>query len=111
MDMAYVAADFIISRAGAIAIAEIIAVKKPAILIPLPSAAEDHQTKNASTLVDGDAALMIKEENAISSLPVVIKSLVENTKLQETIIKNLDNFSYPDAAENIANEAIKMTNI
>ena len=54
---------------------------------------------------------MIKEENAISSLPVVIKSLVENTKLQETIIKNLDNFSYPDAAENIANEAIKMTNI
>lgn len=111
MDMAYVAADFIISRAGAIAIAEIIAVKKPAILIPLPSAAEDHQTKNATTLVDGDAALMIKEENAISSLPVVIKSLVEDPKLQKTIIKNLDNFSYPDAADNIAKEAIKMTEI
>ena len=111
MDMAYVAADFIISRAGAISIAEIIAVRKPAIFIPLPSAAEDHQTKNAITLVDGEAALMIKEENAISSLPDVIKSLVENTELQKTIIKNLDVFSYPDAAYNIAKEANKMIEI
>lgn len=109
MDIAYSACDFIISRAGAIAIAEIIAVRKPAVYIPLPSAAEDHQTKNATTLVEGEAALMIKEENAVDTLPNVIKSLVENKELQKTLIKNLENFSYPDAADNIAEEVIKLT--
>lgn len=109
MDMAYSASDFIISRAGAIAIAEIIAVQKPAVFIPLPSAAEDHQTKNATKLVEGNAALMIKDENAFSSLPKVIKSLLENTELQKTLVKNLAAFSYPDAADNIANEVIKLT--
>lgn len=109
MDMAYSASDFIISRAGAIAIAEIIAVRKPAVFIPLPSAAEDHQTKNATTLVDGEAALMIKEENAISMLPKIIKALIENTELQKTLVKNLEAFSYPNAAETIANEVIKLT--
>ena len=108
MDKAYVAADFIISRAGAIAIAEIVAAKKPAIFIPLPSAAEDHQTKNAKTLVDGDAALLINENNAINELPVTLKLLVEDTKRQKTIIKNLNKFSYPDAAGTIANEVIKL---
>lgn len=108
MDMAYAASDFIISRAGAIAIAEIVAAKKPAIFIPLPTAAEDHQTKNAMTLVSGKAAFMINEKDAISSLPGVMKSLVENTGLQKTMIYNLNAFSYPDAADNIASEAIKL---
>ena len=111
MDKAYVASDFIISRAGAIAIAEIIAARKPAIFIPLPTAAEDHQTKNATTLVDGNAALMINEKDAIDSLPKVIKSLVENPELKKTIVQNLDAFSHPDAAENIADEALKLIKI
>jgi len=108
MDKAYVACDFIISRAGAIAIAEIVAAKKPAIFIPLPSAAEDHQTKNATTLVDGNAALLVSERNTIKELPNTLKQLVEDINLQKTIIKNLSNFSYPDAAGTIANEAIKL---
>jgi len=110
MDKAYVAADYIISRAGAIAIAEIIAARKPAIFIPLPSAAEDHQTKNATTLVDGNAALMINEKDAIATLPEVVKSLVEDTKLKKTIVQNLGAFSHPNAAENIADEALNIMN-
>lgn len=108
MDKAYVASDFIISRAGAIAIAEIIAAKKPAIFIPLPTAAEDHQTKNASTLADGNAALLISENNAIKELPKKLKLLVGDDELQKTIIKNLNNFIYPDAAEKITDEVIKL---
>ena len=108
MDKAYVASDFIISRAGAIAIAEIVAAKKPAIFIPLPSAAEDHQTKNAKTLVDGDAALLVSEKNTIIKLPSTLKMLVEDTKLQKSIINNLSKFSYPDAAGTIAKEAMKL---
>ncbi|MFK5855890.1 MAG: undecaprenyldiphospho-muramoylpentapeptide beta-N-acetylglucosaminyltransferase [Bacteroidota bacterium] len=108
MDKAYVASDFIISRAGAIAIAEIIAAKKPAIFIPLPTASEDHQTKNASTLADGNAALLISEKNAIEELPKKIKLLVGDDELQKTIIKNLNKFIYPDAAEKITDEVIKL---
>ncbi len=108
MDMAYSASDFIISRAGAIAIAEIIAARKPAIYIPLPSAAEDHQTKNAMSLVDGKAGLIVKEDDSITELPIVLKSLVEDDKLQQQIKKNLEPFSYPLAANDIAKEALKL---
>jgi len=108
MDKSYVACDFIISRAGAIAIAEIVAAKKPAIFIPLPSAAEDHQTKNATTLVDGSAALLVNEKNAVKELSNTLKTLVNDADFQEIIIKNLNNFSHPDAAGTIANEIIKL---
>jgi len=111
MDKAYAASDFIISRAGAIAIAEIVAAKKPAIFIPLPSAAEDHQTKNARTLVDGGAALLVNEKNAINELPNTLKSLDDDIGLQKSIIKNLSAFSYPDAAGTIANEVINIIKI
>lgn len=110
MDMAYAASDFIISRAGAIAIAEIISAKKPAIYIPLPSAAEDHQTKNAMSLVNGNAGLIVKESNSLTKLPITLKKLVEDEDLQKTIINNLAQFSYPDAASDIANEVIKLIN-
>jgi len=108
MELAYVASDYIVSRAGAIAIAEIVAARKPAIFIPLPTAAEDHQTKNAVTLVDRNAALMINEKDAVASLPNVISSLIKDEKLQKEIIKNLIEFSYPDAAVNIADVALKI---
>lgn len=110
MDMAYAACDFIISRAGAIAIAEIIAVKKPAIFIPLPSAAEDHQTKNAMSLVDGEAGLIVKESESNEKLPEVLESLAGDENLQKKIISNLNNFSHPHAATDIANEVIKLIN-
>lgn len=108
MDMAYSASDFIISRAGAIAIAEIIAANKPAIFIPLPSAAEDHQTKNAMTLVEGNAGLIVKEKDSIIQLPSVLNNLINDNKLQEEICGNLSKFSHPEAASKIADEALKL---
>lgn len=108
MDKAYVASDFIISRAGAIAIAEIVAARKPSVFIPLPSAAEDHQTKNAMSLVEGDAGLILKETDADRHLYGIVKKIVTNPSLQEKIRKNLDAFSYENAAVKIANEALKL---
>lgn len=101
MDKAYAASDLIISRAGAIAIAEIIAVEKPAIFIPLPSAAEDHQTKNAQTLVDGHAAIMVREAEAEEKLAPTISDLLNNASDRHIMIQNLKRFAHPLATENI----------
>lgn len=108
MDKAYAAADFIVSRAGAIAIAEIVAVKKPAVFIPLPTAAEDHQTKNAMTLVEGHAALMVKEDEAAEKLSGVVSELVINKQKCQEIVQNLKNFEHPDATVKIVDEIVKL---
>jgi len=110
MDMAYAAADLIISRAGAIAIAEIIAVNKPAIFIPLPSAAEDHQTKNAETLVKGHAAVMIKESETDNKLLKTITDLLKMKSTRLLLAQNLKRFERPDATERIVLEVIKLMN-
>jgi UDP-N-acetylglucosamine--N-acetylmuramyl-(pentapeptide) pyrophosphoryl-undecaprenol N-acetylglucosamine transferase len=108
MDMAYAACDLIISRAGAIAIAEIIAVKKPAILVPLPSAAEDHQTRNASTLVKGHAALMVKERDAEENLAETVIGMMKNKSDRLVMVQNLKRFEHPDATEKIVDEILKL---
>lgn len=108
MDLAYAAADLIISRAGAIAIAEIVAVDKPAIFIPLPSAAEDHQTKNAMALVKGHAAILIKESEASENLIPEIKKLMEFESNRLVMVQNLKRFKHPDATENIVNQIMEM---
>ncbi len=110
MDLAYVVADLIVSRAGAIAIAEIVAVNKPAIFIPLPSAAEDHQTKNAMALVKGHAAILVKENEAKEKLVPAINEMLETESNRLVIVQNLKRFKHPDATENIVNEIIKMMN-
>lgn len=108
MDMAYAASDLIISRAGAIAIAEIIAVKKPAIFVPLPSAAEDHQTKNALTLVKGHAALMVKESEANDKLADSVIGMMKNKSDRLVMVQNLKRFEHPDATEKIVDEIMKL---
>ena len=108
MDMAYASADLVISRAGAIAIAEIIAVKKPSIIIPLPSAAEDHQTKNALTLVKGHAALMIKEDEMDEKLAPTINNMMQSKQERLIMLQNLKRFEYPDATTAIVNEVLKL---
>ena len=108
MDMAYATADLIVSRAGAIAIAEIIAVKKPAIFVPLPSAAEDHQTKNAMTLVKGHAALMVKENEADSKLADTIINMLKSKQNRLVMTQNLKRFEYPQAAAKIVDEVLKL---
>ena len=83
MRMAYAAADIIVSRAGAIAISELCLVGKPVVLMPLPWAAEDHQTKNAEVLVRKNAALMIKDSEANEKLVPVVLALLKDEKKQK----------------------------
>lgn len=108
MDLAYAAADIVISRAGAIAISELCLVKKPVIFIPLPSAAEDHQTKNAQALVEKNAALMIKEERLLNDLGPTLDQLSKDQEAQENLKKNIGELAIPNATEIIVDEIIKL---
>ncbi|MBU1013624.1 MAG: undecaprenyldiphospho-muramoylpentapeptide beta-N-acetylglucosaminyltransferase [Bacteroidetes bacterium] len=108
MDLAYAAADIVISRAGAIAISELCLVKNPVIFIPLPSAAEDHQTKNAVALVELEAALMIKESNIGEKLGPILKDLSGNKELQLKLKANIGKLAIPNASEIIVDEIMKL---
>jgi UDP-N-acetylglucosamine--N-acetylmuramyl-(pentapeptide) pyrophosphoryl-undecaprenol N-acetylglucosamine transferase len=108
MDKAYAAADVVVSRAGAIAIAEIIQINKPAIFIPLPSAAEDHQTRNAMSLVQKEAAVLLEEKNASRDFFEVVNGLMKNEEKKESIKKNLRQFEHGNATEKIVNEVLKL---
>ncbi len=104
MDMAYAAADVIVSRAGAIAIAEIVQVKKPAVFIPLPSAAEDHQTHNAMALVNKGAAMIVKEKEAKDKIFEVVHTLIKEENKRKVMTGQLEQFAHGDATERIVNE-------
>ncbi len=101
MQDAYAAADLIISRAGAIAISELMLIGKPCIFIPLPSAAEDHQTKNILNLLEHNAALMIKNEAIKIELFNAIQELEKDTNKQKILGANLKELSKPNAAKEI----------
>ncbi|HSZ71552.1 MAG TPA: undecaprenyldiphospho-muramoylpentapeptide beta-N-acetylglucosaminyltransferase [Cytophagaceae bacterium] len=101
MDKAYAAADFIVSRAGAIAVSELTLVGKPVILIPSPNVTEDHQTKNAMALVKKDAALLVKDVDAVSQLGKVLSDLVKDKSTAERIAKNISSLAKPNAAKDI----------
>lgn len=108
MDMAYAAADVVVSRAGAIAIAEIVQVKKPAVFIPLPSAAEDHQTHNAMALVDKGAALLVKESEAGQKLFDAVKVLIKSEEKCNEMVKQMALFAHGNATKKIVDEVIKL---
>jgi len=108
MDLAYAAADLVVSRAGAIAISELCAVAKPVILIPSPNVAEDHQTKNARTLADKKAAVLVRDADALEKLGAVISDLLNNESLSEEIKKNIAPLAKTDAAFHIAQEALNL---
>lgn len=107
MEMAYAAADVIISRAGAMAVTEICITGKPAVFVPFPLAAEDHQTHNAMSLVNRNAALIVKDADAKTSLvPEVIK-LAKNELLKKQFSENCKALAVKDADRIIANEILK----
>jgi UDP-N-acetylglucosamine--N-acetylmuramyl-(pentapeptide) pyrophosphoryl-undecaprenol N-acetylglucosamine transferase len=108
MDLAYAAADIIISRAGAIAISELCIIGKPVILIPSPNVAEDHQTKNAVSLVKKSAALMVKDAEAVEYLFETVNKLAGDNMLQEALGKHIKTLARPEAAGVIAGEAMKL---
>ena len=110
MDMAYRAADLVVSRAGASSISEFCLIGKPVILVPSPNVAEDHQTKNAMALVDADAALYVKDaEAATKLLPLAIETVGNNAKLT-SLKENILKLALPDSAEIIAKEVIRLAN-
>lgn len=110
MDYAYSIADLIISRAGAGAISELCIVAKPSILVPLPSAAEDHQTKNAMCLVNKNAAVLVKEIDAKNNLINESITLINNTERLLEISKNCKSLAMPNSTSMIANEVLKLAN-
>ncbi len=106
MDYAYAAADMVVSRAGAIAVSEICAVRKPAVFIPSPNVAEDHQTKNAMTLVNNHAAVIIKDGEAIEKLGPVIIDLMYNEEEKQKLKERIASLAYRNAADVIAEAAV-----
>ncbi|HSW68485.1 MAG TPA: undecaprenyldiphospho-muramoylpentapeptide beta-N-acetylglucosaminyltransferase [Bacteroidales bacterium] len=108
MDFAYAMADVVVSRAGAIALAELSLLGKAAILIPSPNVAEDHQTHNAMALVKDNAALMIPDNNAKERLQKVLPDLLSHAETRLELKKNILNHAYPGAADSIAEELIRL---
>ena len=109
MEVAYAAADVVISRAGAISISELCVVKKPVLFVPFPFAAEDHQTVNAESLVKKNAALMIKDSDAASEIVPKIIELLKDENKQKELIKNIGALAIVDADVRIANEILKLS--
>ncbi|MDB5231180.1 MAG: UDP-N-acetylglucosamine--N-acetylmuramyl-(pentapeptide) pyrophosphoryl-undecaprenol [Chitinophagaceae bacterium] len=107
MEDAYMAADVVISRAGAMAVSELCVVKKPVIFVPYPLAAEDHQTVNAKHLADKRAALMIKDSDAKDQLVNKVIELAKNDTLQNDLKQNIGSLSVTDADQRIAKEILK----
>jgi len=110
MDLAYAVADFIVSRAGAIAISELCIVGKPLILVPSPNVSEDHQTKNARALADKNAAILITDATAVETLGKAIMDLSGNPALQADLSAGIKALGILNSAEKIAEVAISMMN-
>lgn len=110
MDYAYAMADIVVSRAGAIAISEISAVRKPVILVPSPNVAEDHQTKNALALVNHGAAILVKDVDAGQTLVNKIIELVNDEETQFKLQEKITPFSHTDADDKIADTIIGLIN-
>jgi UDP-N-acetylglucosamine--N-acetylmuramyl-(pentapeptide) pyrophosphoryl-undecaprenol N-acetylglucosamine transferase len=108
MDLAFTAADVIISRAGAGTISELCIVGKPCVLVPSPNVSEDHQTKNAQALVDKNAALMVHDAEAIHVLWKTTLDLLQNNTRMQELQTNIKTLAKPDAAKEIVDEIEKL---
>ncbi|MFI3305029.1 MAG: undecaprenyldiphospho-muramoylpentapeptide beta-N-acetylglucosaminyltransferase [Rikenellaceae bacterium] len=108
MDLAYAAADLVISRSGACTVSELCLVAKPTIFVPSPNVAEDHQTKNALALVDRDAALMVADCDAVERAMTRAVETLKDEKLLETLKDNIAKLASPDAAHLVVNEIDKV---
>lgn len=108
MDLAYAAADVIISRSGASSISEICAAHKAAIFVPSPNVTEDHQTHNAMALVRKDAGMIVTDAEAAEKLMKTACELMENPEKIALMEKNVAKLALADAAMTIAEEVYKI---
>lgn len=110
MDLAYAAADIIVSRAGAISISELCLINKPVILIPSPNVAEDHQTKNAMALVEKGAALLVKDVEAVEKLGDEVISLFGDTERMKKLSGAISQLGKHGAADAIRDQILEVIN-
>jgi len=108
MDLAYAVADLVVARAGAISVSELCLVQLPAILVPLPTAAEDHQTMNARALTDRGAAVLVRDDRTEQDLGVVIIKLITDPAALQGLRMRIAGLGRPDAAQAIAEETIRL---
>ena len=108
MEYAYAAADLVVSRAGALAIAELCVVKKPVLFVPYPHAAEDHQTVNALSLVNNNAALMVPDGEALDKVVPMIIELAKDERRQMELKNNIGKMAMLKADEIIAEEVLSL---
>ncbi len=108
MNLAYCAADLVVCRSGAITLSELAMAGKPAILVPLPSAAADHQTKNARAYVNGNAAIMITDSAVSAQLTGTLLELIRNNDRLKSMGGNMKKFAKPDATKLIVGEALAL---
>jgi UDP-N-acetylglucosamine--N-acetylmuramyl-(pentapeptide) pyrophosphoryl-undecaprenol N-acetylglucosamine transferase len=107
MEYAFAAADVVISRSGAMSIAELCVAAKPVVFVPFPFAAEDHQTVNAKHLVDRNAGLLIKDSEAKDKLVAAALALSQDRARQDSLKTNIGRLAITDAADRIAREIRK----
>ena len=108
MEYAYAAADIVVSRAGAMSVAELCVAKKPVVFVPFPFAAEDHQTANAQNLVNKQAGLMIKNSEAKEKLVSTVIALAGDERQQSTLKENIAKLAITNADEVVAREILRL---
>lgn len=108
MDLAYQAADFIVSRSGALSVSELSLVGKAVIFIPSPNVAEDHQTKNAKAIAEQGAAVLLTEKDAEKDFQSILTQLIESDKERNKLADAMGKLAKPDATQRIADEIEKL---
>ena len=108
MDMAYRAADLVVSRAGASSISELQLLGKPSILVPSPNVAEDHQTKNALALANRNAAIMVADADAPEKLVDTMLATINDPETLSSLGENVERMALLNAAEHIVDEVMKI---
>ena len=108
MDLAYAAADVVISRSGASTVSELCAMGKPTVFVPSPNVAEDHQTHNAMALVRREAALIVKDSEAIDELLPTAIGLLNSPHKLASLAKNAEAMALRNAAQMICDEIYKL---
>jgi len=108
MEYAYAAADIVVARAGAMTVAELCVAKKPVLFVPYPFAAEDHQTVNAMALIKKNAALMVKDTEAMQKLVFMTIELAKDKGKQEELESNISKLAITNADKIIADEILKL---
>jgi UDP-N-acetylglucosamine--N-acetylmuramyl-(pentapeptide) pyrophosphoryl-undecaprenol N-acetylglucosamine transferase len=108
MEYAYAAADVVISRAGAMSVAELCVAKKPVVFVPFPFAAEDHQTANAQNLVNKQAGMLIKDSEAKEKLVPTVIALARDEQQQNILKENIAKLAITNADEVVAKEILRL---